>query len=227
MDYYYTKKGNHNAAEKRKTPLLKVCGMQQNIEAVALLQPDYMGFIFWKPSKRFFHGAIAQIPHGVKKVGVFVDAPIPEIKEITTKYKLLYAQLHGNESPAYCDELKKQVPELQRIKVFSIDDAFDFTILRHFEDVCEYYLFDTKGKLPGGNGFSFNWDILKKYPSTKPYFLSGGIGIQQFESLKSFFASPASQHCMAIDVNSKFEVKPGLKDIQQLKKFKKLLKNDL
>jgi phosphoribosylanthranilate isomerase len=106
------------------------------------------------------------------------------------------------------------------IKVFSIKDTFDFSVLKPYEDVCDFFLFDTKGKLPGGNGYTFNWDILKKYPSTKPYFLSGGIGLDQIENLKEFQKNDASKYCYAIDVNSKFEIKPGLKNIELLKEFK-------
>ena len=109
------------------------------------------------------------------------------------------------------------------IKVFSIKDEFDFSMLLPYEDVCDYFLFDTKGKLPGGNGYTFNWDILKNYPSTKEFFLSGGIGLDQFEDLKRFQKSKASKYCYAIDVNSKFEIEAGLKNIEKLKKFKSQL----
>lgn len=202
---------------------LKVCGMNKNTMEVAALKPDYLGFIFWEPSKRYFKGTMPSIPHSVKKVGVFVDASITEITEKVETYGLLLAQLHGKETPAFFDELKKLLPHLKLIKVFSIKDDFDFGQLKHFEDVCDYYLFDTKGKLPGGNGYSFNWEVLKNYPSTKPYFLSGGIGLEEMESIKSFMKRPESKYCEVIDVNSKFEDQPGLKNIEELKKFKKLL----
>jgi phosphoribosylanthranilate isomerase len=97
---------------------------------------------------------------------------------------------------------------------------FNFNQLEPYESVCDYYLFDTKGKLPGGNGYTFNWDVLKKYPSSKPYFLSGGIGLNEIETLKEFLKMPESQYCYAIDINSQFEVEAGLKDIEKLKKFK-------
>ncbi|MBM1107995.1 phosphoribosylanthranilate isomerase [Aurantibacter crassamenti] len=197
--------------------------MNKNTLEVAILKPDYLGFIFWEPSKRYFEGDMPHIPHSVKKVGVFVDASIAEIKSLTKKYGLLLAQLHGKESPAFCDELKKQVPQLKIIKVFSIKDNFDFSQLRHFEDVCDYYLFDTKGKLPGGNGYTFNWAVLKKYPSTKPYFLSGGIGLEETETILEFSKRPESKYCQVIDVNSKFEDAPGLKNIEKLSEFKKLI----
>ena len=225
MDYYYSNK------DKNQTPSLlgrvgvgiKVCGMNKNTTEVATLKPDYLGFIFWEPSKRYFDGKMPSIPHRIKKVGGFVDASILEITEKVETYGLLLAQLHGKETPAFCDELKKAVPQIKIIKVFSIKDNFDFGQLKHFEDVCDYYLFDTKGKLPGGNGYAFNWGILKNYPSTKPYFLSGGIGLEEIDSIKEFMNRPESAYCAVIDVNSKFEDAPGLKNIEKLKKFKKSL----
>lgn len=199
---------------------LKVCGMKQNTSDVAALRPDYLGFIFWKPSKRFFEGEIPPMPHSIKKVGVFVDASMNEVIEAIEKHDLYVAQLHGSESPAFCDQLKKQLPQIKITKVFSVKDDFDFSALNRFEGVCDFYLFDTKGKLPGGNGYAFNWEVLKKYPSTKPYFLSGGIGLEEAERLKEFLASNESKFCHAIDVNSRFETEPGLKDIEKLEEFK-------
>ena len=108
-----------------------------------------------------------------------------------------------------------------------IKDDFDFDVLKDYEDVCDYFLFDTKGKLPGGNGYTFDWSVLEKYPSNKPYFLSGGIGLDSSEKLKSFLNSPASKNCFAIDVNSKFERAPGLKNIEDLKIFIESLESDI
>ena len=109
------------------------------------------------------------------------------------------------------------------IKVFSIKDDFNFEKLKPYEEICDYYLFDTKGKLPGGNGYAFNWKVLKNYPSTKPYFLSGGIGLNEIEDVLSFLRRQESKYCHAIDVNSKFEVEPGLKDTESINEFKKRL----
>ncbi|SNZ01970.1 phosphoribosylanthranilate isomerase [Flagellimonas pacifica] len=202
---------------------LKVCGMNYNPLEVAQLQPDYMGFIFWEPSSRHFDREMPTLPESIKKVGVFVNATVEEVLEKVEKYGLVIVQLHGNEGPEFCKTLKENVPSTNIIKVFSIKDDFDFSILKEYEEVCDYYLFDTKGKLPGGNGYVFDWSILNNYPSTKPYFLSGGIGLESMEDLKSFLKNPASKHCKVIDVNSKFETAPGLKNIEQLKEFKKLL----
>ncbi|WP_281540840.1 phosphoribosylanthranilate isomerase [Maribacter aestuarii] len=223
MDYYYTNKVNRTASAGRDSLKLKVCGMNKNTTEVAALRPDYLGFIFWEPSKRYFEGDMPSIPHNIEKVGVFVDASIDEIKKLVKQFGLLMVQLHGKEGPAFCDELKKEVPQIKIIKVFSIKDEFDFKILAQFEDVCDFYLFDTKGKLPGGNGYTFDWAVLKNYPSNKPYFLSGGIGIEDIKSIKEFLNRPESKYCHAIDVNSRFEIEPGLKNIRELKEFKKLL----
>ena len=222
---------------------LKVCGMNKNTAAVADLQPDYLGFIFWEPSKRFFEGEMPEIPENIKKIGVFVDATIDYIIEKIVTFDLWGVQLHGNESAEYCEKLKnsflsfraesrkkktirQQHDELKIIKVFSIKDDFDFSQLKPFENVCDYYLFDTKGKLPGGNGYAFDWKVLKKYPSTKPYFLSGGIGLEETEAIKEFMKQPEANYCQVIDVNSKFEDEPGLKNIEKLKKFKKVLSTE-
>ena len=223
MDYYYSNKTNRTALAGRDSLKLKVCGMNKNTTEVAALRPDYLGFIFWEPSKRCFEGVMPSIPHHIEKVGVFVDNSINEIKKLVKQFGLLMVQLHGKESPAFCDQLKKEVPQIKIIKVFSIQAEFDFKILAQFEDVCDFYLFDTKGKLPGGNGYTFDWSVLKKYPSTKPYFLSGGIGMNDIKSIKEFLNRPESKYCHAIDVNSKFEIEPGLKDTRALKEFKKLL----
>ena len=227
---------------------LKVCGMKykDNIEAVASLQPDYLGFIFYNKSARHFNNSIPELPESIKKAGVFVDEELDIVIEKIKKHNLQAVQLHGSESPEYCLELKRHYEEhsdaviysketdchdfskksrndnnIEVVKVFSIKDEFDFRILQPYEDVCDYFLFDTKGKLPGGNGYTFDWDVLKHYPSTKPYFLSGGIGLNEIEKIKEFKKSAASKYCYALDVNSKFETEPGLKNIEELEKLKK------
>ncbi|MCW5517750.1 phosphoribosylanthranilate isomerase [Muriicola sp. Z0-33] len=222
---------------------LKVCGMHHNVTEVAVLEPDFLGFIFWEPSKRYFEGEIPPLAVTTKKVGVFVDAPIKEVVKKVQEFSLQMVQLHGKESPEYCgmlqnalwaadlptelkysrkknwtnyDELKTS-PQL--IKVFAVGEDFDFSTLQAFEAFCDFFMFDTKGKLPGGNGYAFNWKLLKDYPSEKPFFLSGGIGPEDIDKLKEFLNSEASRHCYAIDVNSRFETSPGLKDTEKLKKF--------
>ncbi|KIA85661.1 phosphoribosylanthranilate isomerase [Flavobacterium sp. AED] len=194
---------------------LKICGMKypENILEVGSLLPDYMGFIFWEKSARYFEDSIPDLPKSIKKVGVFVNATQDEILEKIAKYNLQAVQLHGQESVEFCLDLKNKMDNsIEIIKVFSVDDSFDFEVLKPFEAVCDYFLFDTKGKLPGGNGTTFDWKVLEKYPSSKPFFLSGGIGINEMDAVNEI--SKTNLPIYAIDVNSKFEIEPGLKNIQ-------------
>jgi phosphoribosylanthranilate isomerase len=194
---------------------LKICGMKypDNIIEVATLLPDYMGFIFWEKSTRYFDAVIPELPKSIKKVGVFVNETVDIVVDKVMLHDLQAVQLHGKESVVFCEELKKRMPkEIEIIKVFSIIDSFDFEVLKDFEPLCDYFLFDTKGKLPGGNGSSFDWTVLEKYPSTKPFFLSGGIGLEEMPAVNEILKTNLPIY--AIDVNSKFEVEPGLKSMQ-------------
>jgi len=185
----------------------------ENILEVGALLPDYMGFIFWEKSARYFDGEMPELPKSIRKVGVFVNPSVDEIVEKINTYDLQAVQLHGQESVEFCESLKKNIPNLiDIIKVFSILDTFDFAELKPFEKVCDFFLFDTKGKLPGGNGTTFDWKVLENYPSTKPFFLSGGIGIAELDSINELLKTNLPIY--AIDVNSKFEIEPGLKNIQ-------------
>lgn len=211
---------------------LKICGMkyEDNMKAVSTLQPDYLGFIFYKKSSRFFDTVISGIPKEIKKTGVFVNTSIEDILKKVKLHGLQAIQLHGHENPEFCAELKNKCHiersrNVEIIKVFSIKDEFDFSVLEAYEKVVDYFLFDTKGKLPGGNGVTFDWTVLENYPSTKPFFLSGGIGLETITKLDDFMKSNASKYCYALDVNSKFEIVPGLKDIEQLKSFKEHILN--
>lgn len=194
---------------------LKICGMKyaENITEISQLLPDYLGFIFWEKSSRFFNGDLPIIPKSIQKVGVFVDASLEEIYAKKEKYNLDLIQLHGSESVSFCEELNNQ--NIKIIKVFSVSEEFNFDELLPFKEVCDYFLFDTKGKLPGGNGIPFNWEVLEKYSSQKPLFLSGGIGIDAIEKIHQL-----QLPIYGIDVNSKFEIEPGLKNKLLLKEFK-------
>lgn len=200
---------------------LKVCGMkyQENMEAVAALQPDYLGFIFYEQSSRCFHGDMGNIPANIIKTGVFVNATLEEIQQNIIKFGLKAIQLHGEESVDFCKKLKTENPSIEIIKVFAIKDDFDFEQLQPYEDFVDYFLFDTKGKLPGGNGYTFDWKVLQNYNAKKPYFLSGGIGLETVPLVQEFLKSPEAKKCAAIDVNSKFETQPGLKNVEALKLF--------
>ena len=193
---------------------IKICGMKHpaNIVEVASLLPDFLGFIFYKKSQRYFDGIIPELPKSIQKVGVFVDEDINIIVEKISKHQLDFVQLHGSESPEFCAALIEK--NIKIIKTFAIDDDFDFAQLHDYEASCSYFLFDTKGKHPGGNGIVFNWDILKKYKSTKPLFLSGGIGENEIKEINK-----TNLPIFAIDINSKFENEPGLKNIEKLKKI--------
>lgn len=200
---------------------LKVCGMKypDNMTEVALLQPDYMGFIFYEKSARYFEGDIAAINPHIKKTGVFVNSTIEGIQEKVKTYGLQAVQLHGDEDVEFCKSLREFLKNVEIIKVFSVLEDFDFSLLKPYEPYADFFLFDTKGKLPGGNGYTFDWKVLKDYPSEKPYFLSGGIGLETMPQLQEFLQLPGSKKCYAIDVNSKFEKAPGLKNREQLKIF--------
>jgi len=200
----------------------KICGMKypDNILEAGALLPDYMGFIFWEKSARYFDGVIPNLPQSIKKVGVFVNETVENIIDKVQKHDLQAVQLHGKESVEFCLNLKAQLKNLKQvqieiIKVFSVADDFDFSVLEPFENVCDYFLFDTKGKLPGGNGTTFDWKVLENYPSSKPFFLSGGIGIDEIDAVNEIIKTNLPVY--AIDVNSKFEIEPGLKNVQLCK----------
>ena len=201
---------------------LKVCGMKYNTKDVAELQPDYLGFIFYEKSPRNFDGEIPTLPENIKKVGVFVDADIAFAKAQVEKYKLDVIQLHGSESPEYIATLQRVIvdsfetfPEIW--KVFSIKDTFDFSTLLPYKHLVNAFLFDTKGKAKGGNGYTFDWNVLNDYPFKKPFILSGGIGIEEIENIKEILKTNLPIY--TLDVNSKFEDSPGLKNIENLKNF--------
>lgn len=221
-----------NSTPPHKIPTsvgMKICGMKHNTQEVAALQPDYLGFIFYEGSPRDFDGEIPTLPKGIKKVGVFVDAEIAFAKAHIEKHQLDIVQLHGNESPEYIQTLKTacqaepveaSVPVSNAVEiwnVFSIKDTFDFNRLTPYESLVDAFLFDTKGKAKGGNGYTFDWEVLKNYPSQIPFVLSGGIGLEEIEKVKEILDSDVP--ILALDVNSKFEDRPGKKNIETLKHF--------
>jgi len=202
---------------------IKVCGIKniENAKAVASLQPDFMGFIFYPKSKRFVgitpSSKLFNIPENVKSVGVFVNETVENILRIQKKYKLDYIQLHGDENTGFCQELKEQGCRI--IKAFQIHDNFDFAKLNNFRSHCEYLLLDTATKNYGGSGKKFDWKLLNKIPQETAYILSGGISPTDNEELKSI--AP-----LAIDLNSKFEDEPGMKNIKLLKTFIENIRNE-
>jgi len=194
---------------------LKVCGMKDadNILKVSALNVDYMGFIFHENSSRFVSYDF-KIPEGLsptlKRVGVFVNHSVDFVSNAMNGNHLHYAQLHGDESVQYCKELKAR--GIQIIKVFRVDKDFDFVNTMHFETVADFFLFDTKGKLYGGNSIPFDWTLLNQYNQAVPFFLSGGIQRESVEGLKNLL----SLNIHAIDVNSGVEDKPGFKNVNKV-----------
>lgn len=206
---------------------IKICGMKytENIQEIAALQPDYLGFIFYDKSPRFMQNEIPLMEKSISKVGVFVNATLPEIEAKARQHSLEFIQLHGDESPDFCDSAQQL--KLKVIKSFNIDNQFNFKILEEYKTYCDYFLFDTKGQQYGGNGTVFDWTLLSQYHLPKPYFLSGGIGPESISDLKAFISTAAAQYCHAIDLNSRFETQPGQKNPETLKTFLKKIKEQL
>ena len=203
----------------------------ENIDQVASLRPDYLGLIFYEGSARFVKNEIQELDPSIKKTGVFVNASEEVILKKTQKYDLAAIQLHGGESVKFCASLKAKLSEAGKlpelIKVFSVKQDMDFNLLEDFESVADFFLFDTKGKNKGGNGITFNWDTLKNYPSSTPFFLSGGIGQEEIPEIKDLYAHFKKVNKQdlfyGIDVNSRFETAPGLKNTDKLRTFRKAL----
>ena len=205
---------------------IKVCGLKfkSNILGVSKLEPDYMGFIFWEKSKRHVKGTTPNLSQTkIKKTGVFVNADFEKIRKKTNAHKLLAIQLHGQESPEFCKKIRNLGVEI--IKAFSIDEDFNFDILEKYDLCSDYFLFDTKGKSPGGNGVSFDWKILRNYKYEKKFFLSGGIGFENIDAIKKVKNLHLPLFC--IDINSRFELNPGEKNIELIKSFKKKIENEI
>ncbi len=196
-----------------------------NILSVANINPDYMGFIFYQKSKRYYQDTMPKLDQSIHKTGVFVNESIDSVMDMIKQHQLMAVQLHGDESVTYCNELRKMTGKnTQLIKVFSIDQSFDFKVIDPYINEVDYFLFDTKGKERGGNGIPFSWDILKNYSVKKPYFLSGGLNLNHIDQLKEFFKKPYAKYCIGLDVNSGFEIEPGLKSTEQLKEFQQRIK---
>jgi phosphoribosylanthranilate isomerase len=199
---------------------IKVCGLTDplNVLAVAKAEPDYMGFIFYSGSSRFVgtepdRRLFSTLRYGAKKVGVFVDEEINKMLAFSVTAGLEIVQLHGNESVQICSELKSS--GLVVIKSFNIDKDFGFEPLIKYLPVCDYFLFDTKSEFQGGSGKKFNWSKLEEYTLDKPFFLSGGIGPDDWGAIEKI----SNRAFYAVDINSRFETAPGIKDASLVKKF--------
>lgn len=194
----------------------------ENIQKVAALHPDYMGFIFYPKSPRYVLPAdsslFEDVPSEIKKIGVFVNEDLEGILKQVFVYKLNGVQLHGAEMDTLCAQLKEA--GLIVLKAFSIDDSFHFGYTRKYEGHVDYFLFDTKTSAFGGSGMKFDWSKLKEYKGKTPFLLSGGITRDDAEAILEI-----DHPCFAgIDLNSKFELSPGLKNAYDLKEFLSKLK---
>ena len=189
-----------------------------NIREVSSLHPDFMGFIFYSNSPRFVGrldvNTLGALPTAIKKTGVFVNENLENILTAISKYNLDAVQLHGADNKKLCRKIRQEAKTMV-IKVFPIMDASNFRVTGDYEAVADYFLFDTKTDLYGGSGQKFNWNILQEYKGNKPFLLSGGIGADDVKAIR------AIEHPLlaGVDLNSKFELKPGLKNVALLKQF--------
>ena len=210
-------------------PIIKVCGMRDadNIREVEQLNTELsivncqlsinlMGFIFWPKSSRYVSERPAYLPHNTKRVGVFVNEDIDQVKRIAQDYALDFIQLHGQESPAYIRQLRSVCGDaIATIKAFNIAAPADLYHTTPYTGLADYFLFDTKAQLPGGSGQQFDWSVLADYVGETPFLLSGGISPDDAPRIRNFH----HPKCIGIDLNSRFEVAPALKDINKLKTF--------
>lgn len=205
-------------------PKIKICGLKhpENIRDVLALQPDYIGFIFHPSSQRYIGGLDAgwvKELRGAKKTGVFVNSPLDFVQASIADYGFQAVQLHGDESPDYCVAVREK-HTVETIKAFGVGDIFDWSQLDAYEDAVDYYLFDTQSRRYGGTGKTFDWKLLIDYPSSKPYFLSGGLSFANIGKVLQL----NDDRLFAVDLNSRFESRPGIKDIELLKKTFQLIK---
>ena len=197
--------------------IIKVCGMREpeNIRAVEALGIDLMGFIFWPPSSRYVGEKPSYLPRNCRRVGVFVDAALPDILAAVADFRLDGVQLHGHETPEAIAALKARIPGVRIVKSLAVAGPEDLEQAEAYADVCDAFLFDTKGKLPGGNGRQFDWSVLQRYQGRLPFLLSGGIGPDDAPRIRAFDVPG----CLGIDLNSRFETAPGVKDVDALRTF--------
>lgn len=193
--------------------IIKVCGLksEQNLLDISALDIDMVGYNFYEPSPRYVQNKLPNISSHIKKVGVFVNASESFILQKVKEYNLDYAQLHGDENPEFCTKIKACIPV---IKVFRVKDQLDMNFLNSF-DFCDFFLFDTATKQYGGSGKKFDWSLLNEFDINVPFLLSGGIGPEDLDDILKI----SHPKFVGIDINSKFEISPGLKDVDKLKFF--------
>jgi phosphoribosylanthranilate isomerase len=209
----------------RKSSLkLKVCGLTQksNLESVVASGVDFAGLIFYQKSPRYMADKLLSADldayrEHVSFVGVFVNETLEVLIELSRQFQLNIIQLHGIESPEYCQNVQEQ--GFQVMKVFGVGESFDFSSLKPYLPVVDYFLFDTKSPQYGGTGVSFQWSVLKDYPYDKPFWVGGGVSVENLPSLLSLHLP----HLYAVDMNSALEISPGLKDISKVKASVKIM----
>jgi len=203
---------------------IKVCGLRDkdNIQAVAALAPEYMGFICYEPSPRYVKDIstdiLSNLPSNVYKIAVFVDESKETINELLDTFGFNAIQLHGNESPDFAHSFRDKVTVF---KAFGLNADFDFEQLNNYANKVDYFLFDTKTDIHGGSGKTFDWRILDNYKLDTPFFLSGGLSLDNLAEVNTI----NHPQFYGVDLNSKFETSPGVKDIDKLKQAFSMLKN--
>lgn len=195
--------------------MIKVCGMRdaENIRKVERLGIDMMGFICWERSPRYVSEVPAYLPQ-CERIGVFVNQSLDEIQKQMEAFEFSYIQLHGSESAEFCQAVREKTG-CKVIKAICISSEADLALAGQYEGFVDLLLFDTKCTNFGGSGKQFNWDILRDYRNALPFLLSGGIGPEDTERLRQFH----HPKCLGFDINSRFEVEPGIKDIEAIKNF--------
>jgi phosphoribosylanthranilate isomerase len=203
---------------------IKVCGntLPEQVNALDEIGITFAGFIFYPKSPRFMRQKISaekmkQIRGRIIKVGVFVNPTYDELKRTVDDYRLDMVQLHGDETPKFCEKIADYISVVKAFRL-SENDSLEW-MTAPFIEVCDFFMFDTLGAGYGGTGKKFDWTMLQKSPPAKPYFLSGGIEPGDEESLKEFATTAAGEKLFAIDINSRFEVGPGVKDMGRIKLF--------
>ena len=199
--------------------LVKVCGMREpdNVKQVAQLGVDMMGFIFYPKSPRYASQVVARsdADRNVCRVGVFVNDSVSTMLDKIHSFSLNAVQMHGNESRQLCEQLREARGDMKIIKAISVSTAGDIQKYKEYVGAVDYFLFDTKCKTVGGSGQQFDWQILDEYDGDVPFLLSGGIGPEDAFRIRTFHHS----QCVGIDLNSRFEIEPGVKDVEKLNKF--------
>ncbi len=207
---------------------IKICGLRdsENIREIAALNPDYMGFIFYPNSPRFVSKLNAELlenlPKSIVKTGVFVNESLENILTYIHRYKLDAVQLHGADNKMLCREIKEEANTIV-IKAFSIMASYNLKVTKEYEEIADLFLFDTKTDLHGGSGQKFNWNILHEYHGKTDFILSGGINADDIKAIRKI----QNPKMIGVDLNSRFEISPGMKNVALLRQFIEELRTPL